>query len=344
MAEIRSFPFLRHLRAEPTSHVLAFRRGRLVRAGRGLAFWFRPLITGVSELPADDREIDFLFRARSLDYQDVALQGAIAWRVEDAKLLAERVDFSIDLKSGAWLRQPLDKVAGLITQMAQQHAAEVVSRTAVREALRLGAGLLRETIASGLAGDGTLAEMGLSIVSVRVSSVAPAADLEKALEMPMRERIQQESDQAIYERRALAVEKERAIQEAELQNQIELAHREEQLIGQRGQNERRRVTDDAEAKRIAAQAEAERSAIEAQAKSESMRLVDRARTEAEQARMDIYRALPATVMLGLAARELAGKLQRIDHLNLGPDLFGPQLLALVEAGTKKLEAARTPER
>jgi hypothetical protein len=42
-------------------------------------------------------------------------------------------------------------------------------------------------------------------------------------------------------------------------------------------------------------------------------------------------------MLGLAARELAGKLQRIDHLNLTPELFGPQLLALVEAGTKKLE-------
>jgi hypothetical protein len=38
MAEIRTYPILRHLRAEPSFHILRFRRGKQVASGRGLAF------------------------------------------------------------------------------------------------------------------------------------------------------------------------------------------------------------------------------------------------------------------------------------------------------------------
>jgi len=51
--------------------------------------------------------------------------------------------------------------------------------------------------------------------------------MEKAMEAPIRECIQQEADEAAFARRALAVEKERAIKENELKNQIELAKRDE---------------------------------------------------------------------------------------------------------------------
>ena len=43
MAEIRSYFFMRHLRAEPTSWVAYFKNGRGRRAARGVAFWFAPL-------------------------------------------------------------------------------------------------------------------------------------------------------------------------------------------------------------------------------------------------------------------------------------------------------------
>jgi len=46
-------------------------------------------------------------------------------------------------------------------------------------------------------------------------------------------------------------------------------------------------------------------------------------------------------MMGLAAQELAGKLRRIDHLNLTPDMFGPMLADLMRAGTDRLEAKGT---
>jgi hypothetical protein len=46
--------------------------------------------------------------------------------------------------------------------------------------------------------------------------------------------------------------------------------------------------------------------------------------------------MPAAVLAGLAAQELAGKLQRIEHLNITPELLGPLLANLLEAGTKRL--------
>src|SRR5947208_15050184 len=100
MAEIRRYPFVRHLRSEPTMETLHYRRGSLARSGQGLSFWFRPLVSAVAEVPRDDRELDFRFEGRSADFQSVAVQGVIVFRVTDSRLLAQRVDFGIDLDAG----------------------------------------------------------------------------------------------------------------------------------------------------------------------------------------------------------------------------------------------------
>jgi regulator of protease activity HflC (stomatin/prohibitin superfamily) len=332
---------MRHLRAETTSYVLRYKKGRLVQGGRALGFWFVPLSTSIAELPVDDQELTFLFHARSADFQDASVQGAVAYRVREPEKLAERVDFSIDLKQGRWLKQPLEALAQLVTQLAQQLAAAWVAEHELRKVLSLGPSLLRDRIEQGLMDDVGLRAIGLDVTAVRVSNVAPTPELERALEAPMRERFQQEADEAGFQRRALAVEKERAIQENELQNQIELAKREELLIRQRGVNDARRVEDEAEAARIEAQArlkrlvleaeskaelvrvesqaEAARDALRAKTQAEATRLIEGAQVEADAARMAVYRELPAQVLLGLAARELAGKLKSIEHVRIEPD-------------------------
>jgi hypothetical protein len=63
-----------------------------------------------------------------------------------------------------------------------------------------------------------------------------------------------------------------------------------------------------------------------------------ARVDAERARMDMAREIPPAVLAALAAKELAGKLQRIEHLHLGGDALGSMLTDLVTAGTRVLDA------
>lgn len=342
MAEIKRYPFLRHLRSESSSFVLRYRRGRLVGKGAGLAFWFRPLSSSLAEIPLDDRELSFLFHARSSDFQEVTTQGVVTYRVTDPELLARRIDFTLDLGTGLYLKQPFEKLSLLVTQLAQQFAWEYIAASPVRDLLTRGVGEIRGRIGEGLSTDGTLEEIGIQVASVRVSAISPSPELEKALQTPTREAIQQTADEATFQRRAAAVEKERAIQENELQNQIELSRREEELIRQRGQNDRQKATEAAEAGKIEASSEAEKLRIQAAATAEAIRLEEASKLEAERGRMAIYGELPPSVLAALGLRELAGKLESIDHLQLSPDLVGPLLADLVRAGTHKLKRGEEP--
>jgi hypothetical protein len=53
--------------------------------------------------------------------------------------------------------------------------------------------------------------------------------------------------------------------------------------------------------------------------------------------MDLYRSLPPAALLGLAARELAGKLQSIEHLTVTPDMLGSLVERVLGAQARKLE-------
>jgi regulator of protease activity HflC (stomatin/prohibitin superfamily) len=358
MAEITRLGMARHLRSDASAYVLLWRKSRLVREGRGLSFFFLPHAASVAEIPVDDREMPLVFHGRSLDYQDVTAQGVLTFRVRDPGTLASRVDFTVDLSSGGYRREPLEKLALLFAQLAEQHAAGWVSRTPIREVLADGPERIREAIAAGLASDPTLPGMGLEVVSIRVSSVRPTPDVAKALEAPTRERIQQAADEAAFARRALAVEKERAIQENELKNRIELARRQEELILQQGKNARSEATEGAEAERIAADAKAARGRVEAEAAAHQVRaageaeayrtrvqgeadagaleLQEKIRVASERSRMEAVRDVPPAVLFGLAAQAVAGKLDRIERVNLGDSSLGPALERLLEAGAKRL--------
>ncbi|MFN8526920.1 MAG: SPFH domain-containing protein [Chloroflexota bacterium] len=339
MATITRFPIFSHYRGEPNAFAVRFSHGRRSAVGEGRAFWFRPLVTAISEVPVDDRDVEFLIKGRSQDFQDVATSGVVTYRVTDAATLAERVDFSIDLRFGRWRGTPLEQIAGLITQLAQHHAADYVTRTPLRAILNDGVDEIRGRVLRGLTADHQLASMGLSIVAVRVAAVRPSADVEKALQTPTREQIQQDADEATFARRALAVEKERAIQENELATQIELARRNEQLVAQEGANERRRAEEAASAQRVSAEAAAEQALIAARAEAtavreraaaeaDRVRIVDGERVTQERARVAVYAEQGSSAVLALVIQEAIKNLPEIGQVNITPDMISAALSRL----------------
>jgi len=314
MADIKRYGILRHLRADAGVHVMRFRNGRPVKSGRGLAFWFLPHRASIAELPVDDRNMVLFFKGRSKDFQAVAVQGNLNWRVADPNVLGLRVDFSIDLKTGRYTGKPVEQIEALLTGMSQQLATQYFAQATVHELLNAGIEPLRAELEQSLGGSERLTAMGIEIVAIRLAAISPSAELERALQTPTFEGLQQKADEAVFERRALAVEKERAIAENELHNKTELARRESELIGQEAANARHRAEGARDAEQIAADGEASR-----------LRAVEQARADMEQARIAIYRDLPSHILLGLAARELAAKLTKIDHLNVTPDLLATLL-------------------
>src|SRR6202034_1229270 len=249
MADITKYPLTRHLRGTATMHVRHLRRGKLAHDGTGLAFFFRPLSAVLSEVPVDDRELPLLFHARTADFQDIAVQASVTFRVTDPAIACARVDFSVDPNTGRWRGTPLEQLGGLLTETAQQQVLGLVASSPLSSVLADGAAQIRDRILHGLTADARLAETGIAVIGARVIALRPEPEVEKALRTPAREQVQQDADRATYQRRALAVQRERAIAETELQNKIELARREEQLIAQRGANARHQAEDAAAAGR-----------------------------------------------------------------------------------------------
>jgi hypothetical protein len=265
MADIKHYTVLTHLRSEPNVHVIRYRNGKRVASGKGLAFWFTPLVSGIAEIPTDDRELQFLFHGRSRDFQSIAIQGELAYRVTDAERLAERIDFSIDMKNGLHRKQPLEQLSTLFTGTAQKHATGYLATRDVRELVAVNPEEVQQAIERGFLDDPVFEDMGLQMVSLRIMDIKPSAELEKALQTPTRERIQQDADEATFKRRAMAVDKESEIAENELQNRIDLATREELLITREGSNERRRVEESATAEELTIRARLARELMETEA-------------------------------------------------------------------------------
>ncbi|MET7730723.1 SPFH domain-containing protein [Streptomyces sp. NPDC005402] len=321
MADITRRLGWRHLRGAPTAHIRHHSGGKLLHDGPGLSFWFRALTAALSEVPVDDRELAMTFHARTSDFQDVAVQATVTYRIGDPALAAARLDFSIDPDTGIWRGAPLEQLGTLLTETAQQHALDVLTRTSLSSALVDGVSAVRERIAAGLGAEPRLPATGIEVVAVRVMALRPEPEVERALRTPAREQIQQEADRATYERRAVAVERERAIAENELASQIELARREEQLVDQRGTNARREAEEHAAADAVRAEAEATRSVRLARAEAEGVRAVGDAKAQAQAAWLKVHEEVEVATLHALTGARLAENLPNIDSLTISPDVL-----------------------
>lgn len=338
MAQIRRCPLFSHIRSEASSHLTYHRRGTLRRSGRGLAFWLDPSVASISEVPMADREMTFVVNAQSADFQDLAVQGSILWRVVDPGRLAERVDFTLDLKTGKPLAEPEAQITALLTGLAREFADSYIKGLGVRAVLESGLSPLQAALNLGLVQNETLGDMGLSVITARVAALRPSSELARALQAPTFESLQQKADEATFARRALAVDKERAIAENELANQIELAARRAELIARMDENARSEAEARAGAERITTEAEAANAVTRAEAEAARIRLVETAAVAAERDRMAVLAGLPVGTLYALAAREFAAKLDRVDSLTVSPDMISGlinQVRALTAVGGAK---------
>ncbi|GAA3757269.1 SPFH domain-containing protein [Streptomyces tremellae] len=321
MADITRRFGRRHLRSAPTAHIRHHDRGRLVHDGVAQSFWFRALHAALSEVPVDDRELAMSFHARTADFQDVSVQATVTYRISEPATAAACLDFSLDPDTGAWRAAPLEQISTLLTETAQQHALDSLARMPLADALMTGVPATRDRIAQGLAADPRLPATGLTAVDVRVVAVRPEPDVERALRTPARERVQQDADRATYERRAVAVERERAIAENELASRIELARREEQLVEQRGTNARREAEEAAAADGVRAEAEAARTVRLARAEADAARTTGEARAQAQAAWLRVHGEADPEVLRALGLDKFAENMPRIGSVTVSPDVL-----------------------
>lgn len=326
--------------------VMHFSGGKLRRQGRGLSYFYSPLSAGIAEIPIQENEATFSVNEQTKDFQAATVQGVITFRFTEPNLANDAVNFTIDPEHGKYVDPPLEKLASFLAQLASGATRRYLVGAKIEEAITIGADPIHAGIVAALNEDAGIKKMGMTIGSVRVLSVRATAELEKALQTPTREMLQQRADEATFSRRALAVEKERAIKENEIHTQIELTKRNEQLLQQQGANQALAARTAAAAQRIAVESEADKTLImaksaaeneqiRAKSQADALRVVGEQQMSLDKQRAELYGNSPRHVLSGLALMNLSGKMQSIGHLNITPalaaELFGDFLRKQDEA-------------
>lgn len=329
MGHISRYPFIAHYQGAPTDHIVHLINGTPRHEGIGRTFWFRPTTSALAEVPAIDHEHSALFHAVTQDRQDLAVQAVVTYRFSNPALVSQHFDFNIYPVAKDHQPNGPRQVAKLIEQLAQSITTHVIANLPLAEALHSGISRVHTALVEQLSQQTRLSDAGISIYDVRVLSLRPTPEVEKALQTPLRERLQAEADRALYTRRAQAVEQEQRISENEAAAKLELARRRKEIIAQEATNERLQAEEKAASSLIAARGAAEATEVSENARAAALRLIGQAEADNERERLAAYNAISPEILRSLALRELAANLPAIGQLNLTPDMLSTALGQLV---------------
>lgn len=324
----------KYVKFDSMSYVIKFKNGKVSKEGRGLSFFYFAPNTSIACIPIGSNDLPFIFSETTKDYQTVSIQGQISYKISDPKQLSELLDFTVT-ERGNFKKDDTEKLNQRIIGEAQTSTSSYIHELGLKEAIR-SAKSIETKISEGVMNSQAISLLGVQVLGVNVLAIKASPEMERALETETRERLQQEADLAIYERRNFAVEQERKIKESELSTEIAVEEKKKQIAEKRMEAEVQQAENDRRLREMKVQADI---SVENQRKALIEQKSDNARKEAEaqgyvlETTLQPYKDLDwktlmalnnngdAKFNIALAFRQLAENAEKIGNLNISPDLL-----------------------
>jgi len=339
MKETRVFGF-RHAKFEPRTYVYAYRNGKVVRKGLGLAFFYYPATTSIVAVPTSSVEAPFIFAETTSDFQSVTVQGQISYRIGDPARISAIFNYTLDHSGGHYASEDPEKlpekVINIVKVLVKKEVEKLPLKTVIRSSEKIA-----KTIVAGIYENTMLEEFGIEVLGLSLLAIKPTKETARALEAETREQILKEADDALYARRNASVEQERTIKENELNTEIAVENKKKQI--KEAQMEARRAVQEKEH-----QLKNEEMRFRIRLEDENKKLVKRS-TENQKAEADakayglsammsslervdssVIQALASVGMqpekiIALAFQGLSENASKIGQLNISPELLGELL-------------------
>jgi regulator of protease activity HflC (stomatin/prohibitin superfamily) len=327
---------LRFIKVQPTTYLMQFRGGRIVREGVGLAFFYYAPTTSLVSVPIASTDAPFIFEEVTADFQTVTIQGQVTYRVSDPKKLAALMNFTLNAHGQNYGSDEPQKLPQRVINVVNVLARAELQMLPLRQAVR-SSDTLVQAVRKKLADSTDIVQLGLEILGLSILAIKPTPETARALEAETREQLLKEADEAIYARRNSAVEQERGIKENELNTEIAVEQkkrqiREAQMDAERAVQEKRHQLEQSDM--------AAKVGLEEKRKQLVVLAAQNAKAEADARAYGISttvqalgtvdaRVLQALVSVGMkpeqliaaAFQELAGNANKIGQLNISPDLL-----------------------
>lgn len=327
---------IRFIKAQPTTYLMQYSRGRLKRQGRGLAFFYYAPFTDLVAVPMESVDIPFVFHQLTADFQEVTIQGQVTYRIMDAQQVAELLNFTLSQDGKEYLTEDPQQLPNRVIHVIQVLMQASLNHLSLRDSLRKAAVLVQQ-VSEGLNNSKEIKTLGLEILGLSILAIKATPETARALEADVREKLLKEADEAIYDRRNAAVEQERAIKENELNTEIAVENKkreiqETQMEAKQAIQKKEQALDEA---KLAGQItlEQQRSQL-VELEGENLKRYADAQAYSLKASMEVLAGMDSKALetlasmdmnpsklIALAFKDLSQNAEKVGQLNIAPDLL-----------------------
>ncbi len=325
---------IKHIKFDSMTYVLHFKNGNIKREGRGLSFFYFAPNSSIAAIPMGSNDLPFVFNESTNDYQTVTIQGQISYKINNPKTLADVLDFTVE-DNGQYKKNDIEKLNQRIINEAQTATSAYIHGIKLKDAIR-SAKAIEENITEGLKSSAAIGMLGIEILGANILAIQATPEMARALETETREKLQQEADLAVYERRNFAVEQERIIKESELNTEIAVEEKQKQIAEKKMESDVQKADNERKLREMNLEADI---SVENQRKSLIEQKTENDKKEAEtkgyvlETTLKPYRNMDWKTLtalnnnsdprfnISLAFRELADNAGKIGNLNISPDLL-----------------------
>lgn len=325
---------VRHIKFDSMTYIFHYKNGNIKREGRGLSFFYFSPNSSIVAIPIGSNDLPFIFQESTNDYQAVHIQGQISYKITNPKILADVLDFTVD-DNRQYKKNDMEKLNQRIINEAQTATSSYIHEIKLKDAIR-SAKTIEAKILDGLKSSQTVGMLGIEILGTNILAIQATPEMTRALETETREKLQQEADQAIYERRNFAVEQERKIKESELNTEIAVEEKQKQIAEKKMESEVQKAENERKLREMKLAADI---AVENQRKQFIEQKTENDKKEAEtqgyviETTLRPYKEIDWKILtalnnnsdpkfnISLAFRQLAENADKIGNLNISPDLL-----------------------
>jgi regulator of protease activity HflC (stomatin/prohibitin superfamily) len=326
---------INYVKADPSTFIMQIRNGAVVKEGIGKAFYYFAPSSSLVAVPVNSKELPFVFRVQTTDYQEVSIQGQVTFLIAEPKAAAKTLNFAISPK-GEYLAEDPDKVDERVIRSIQVSVRNHIEARNLREALNCAQELTIE-LEQDLSSNNALNSLGIDINDISFTAIKPTPETGKALEAEVRESLLKEADTAIYARRLASIEQEKSVKESKLETERALQKKQQDLEKDKLEAERKQmqqrfllkqeeitaqIEDEEKMKEwVALNAANERSRAEAEAYGISAKLDAYNGIDTERLKVLSMSGFGPEQIIAQAIENLTQGENKVGNLNLTPDLL-----------------------
>lgn len=282
----------------PNEYVIKYISGRIARKGTGISFFYMKYNTQIIAIPTSSKDANFVFNEVSGNFQTVIIQGQFTYKISEPEEAHSLINFTIEPRFRKYISDDPIKLPQRISNVIQMETRREIRKRSLEEILK-DSQLISEEVIKNIKEKKLLGEMGVELLDIYFLSIKPAPEIAKALEADYRETLLRKADEAIYARRAAAVEEERKIKEKELNTDITIEEQRAKLIEMEGKN---------------AQEKAEYEGIALEKESSY-------RAKALEMELELYKKMDPRIILALGLKELGKNSEKIGNLTITSEIL-----------------------